>query len=321
VRRIFSGRFDAVLVQGYQPISCLSALLAARLCGSRVFFRGESCLRDRDEIGGLKTGLKRTILKSVFSLSDIVFYSCPGNHRFFRHFGCPEEKLAPIPCAVDNAYFRKMRLQYGDKQDEIRSDLGVASNTPVVLNIGRVAGLKRQTDLLDAITLLQRDDVEVATIFVGDGPGLPALRETARRRNLRDVHFVGFMNQSDVGKFYSIADIFTTCSEFDPSPKVINEALNFELPIVSSDRPGQIGDTIVHDLNARIYPCGDTQRLASDLRMLIRDSSKRAELGRQSLRLADRFSIAADVRSVENVLSKVCSTHDFKPLEQRMRAS
>jgi glycosyltransferase involved in cell wall biosynthesis len=304
VWRILRAPWDAVLIQGYQPISCWLSFLAARLSGKRVLFRGESCVR-KHEGRGWKGAIKRSILRLVFSMSDTVLYSCSGNRKFFEFYGCPPEKLAPIPCAVDNKFFRRMRVTDQQEKCDIRSGLGIPKGVSVVLNIGRMAGLKRQQDLLQATAILQRRGTEVAIVFVGDGPAAADLKELVKTLRVRNVHFVGFVNQTEVSRFYSIADIFTICSEFDPSPKVVSEALNFSLPLISSDRPGQVGDTIIHRTNALIYPCGDVKRLTEHLENLVQDAQLRDELGSESLRLAGEWSLDADVASVEQLLDRL----------------
>ena len=304
VLRIIRARWDVILIQGYQPISCWLSILAARLSGKRILFRGESCLRC-NEGSGWKGVIKRSVLRCVFALSDAVLYSCSGNREFFQFYGCPEEKLSSIPCAVDNLFFRQRRVTDQAEKREIRSNLGIRENIPIVLNVGRMAGLKRQQDLLEAVAALQKQGLEMATVFVGDGPAAADLKAIAKTLQIRDVHFVGFVNQSEVSRFYSIADIFTICSEFDPSPKVVNEALNFALPLISSDRPGQIGDTILHGTNALVYSCGDVKQLATHLEEFAQDTQLREKYGKESLRLADEWSLEADVASIEQLLDRL----------------
>ena len=210
-----------------------------------------------------------------------------------------------MPCAVDNQFFRQRRVTDQADKCEIRASLGIREGVPIVLNIGRMARLKRQQDLLEAVRALQQQGTEVATVLVGDGPAAAELQELAKTLGIRDTYFAGFVNQSEISRFYSIADIFTICSEFDPSPKVVNEALNFALPIISSDRPGQIGDTIVHGQNALIYPCADVMQLATHLQALVQDARWRDRLGSESLRLADEWCLDAGVASMEQLLDRL----------------
>ena len=77
------------------------------------------------------------------------------------------------------------------------------------------------------------------------------------------MHFVGFKNQSEISEFYSITDIFVLPSEFDPAPKSLNEAMNFSVPVITTNKVGTSYE-LVRDANAGFqYKLGDIGKLAS----------------------------------------------------------
>ncbi len=48
--------------------------------------------------------------------------------------------------------------------------------------------------------------------------------------------FTGLVGQKELPKYYGIADLYAIISDYDASPKSLNEALNFELPILVTDK-------------------------------------------------------------------------------------
>ncbi len=300
VPRLLQARWDAVLIQGYAQLSWWLALPCARLRRARVLYRGEATLRDPRR--GLREGLKRAVLKTLFRLCDVVFYSCRGNRRFLRHYGCPSERMALLPCAVDNAFFRSRRAALAGEEAATRAGLEIPTGMPIVLNVGRHDGYKSQPDLIRAIDLLRRQGIEAALVLVGSGPETPALERQAADLGLRYVRFTGFVNQSEVPRYYAAADVFALASAYDPSPKVLNEALNFELPIVCSDRAGTAGDVAVDGDNGFLYPWGDARTLARALGRLLADPGLRRRMGRRSLEPADIWTLEAGADAVVEAL-------------------
>lgn len=300
--RLRRGRWDAVLVQGYQPFSSWLAMLTAKATGSKVIYRGEATLPANS---GVKEFVKKRLLHRVFALSDAVLYSCSGNRAYYEHYGCPSDKLSLIPCAVDNEFFRQDQDLYAAKGLALREAWGFSPDLPVILNVSRLDGYKNQTDLINAAASLQASGIEAGVVLVGDGPDRTMLEEQTRRLGVRRVHFAGFVNQREIRSYYAAADIFALCSKVDPSPKAVNEALNFSLPLACSNRPGTVGDVIIQAENALTYNPGDASGLAACLQELIENPSVRKKLGMRSLELVEQWTLDADVRAIEGVLQRL----------------
>ncbi len=303
-RRLLNEDYDAVLIQGHQQPAYWLAWLCARVRRKRVLYRGEAALAGRR--GGAREAAKRALLSTLFRRCDVVFHSCRGGERFFRHYGCPPERLALLPCAVDNAFFRRQRAALAGREAEIRAELGVPPEVPIVLNVGRHDGHKRQAELLEAVDRLRRQGLETAVVLVGSGPETDALRLLAAELRLTGaVHFAGFVNQSRISRYYAAADVFALSSAHDPSPKVLNEALNFELPIVCSDRAGTAGDVVVDGDNGFVYPSGDAGALAAALGRLVSSADLRRRMGRRSLELTGAWSLEAGAGAVVAAIERL----------------
>ncbi len=299
--RLLKKRFDAVLIQGHGQLPYWLALLCARIRRKSVLYRGESNLREPRR--GFREGAKRALLKTLFRFSQVVFFSCSGNRRFLLHYGCRPEQMVLLPCAVDNDYFRRGLEALAGEEAAIRRDLDIPPGTRVLLNVGRHDANKSQSDLLRALGVLQRQGLDVALLLVGNGPETPELNRLAEDLGLAHVRFTGFVNQSQILRYYAVADVFALCSAYDASPKVLNEALNFELPIVCSDRAGTAGDVAVDGENGFLYPWGDVEALARALSRLVVDSDLRRRMGQRSMELADAWSLEAGADAVVSALT------------------
>ena len=195
---------DIVIFQGYTNFSNWLVLVVAKLTNTKIIFRGEANLRNNNESITLRNRCKKIFLYNWLKLCDVVMYSCTGNKEYWKYYGVNESKIFPIPCAVDNNFFRQQHKLISSQKDNIKNDLGIASDNLVVLFSARFIQRKRPMDLLRAIAKI--DHSKITVLFVGDGPERFIMEEFAVDKNINTV-FTGFINQMEIVKFYSIADI------------------------------------------------------------------------------------------------------------------
>lgn len=93
---------DAVLVFGWNFSSHFKAM---RHFHGRipVWFRGDSTLLDEKK--SLRTILRRSVLRFVYSFVDHAFYVGENNRKYFLAHGLKDRQLSFAPHAIDNARF------------------------------------------------------------------------------------------------------------------------------------------------------------------------------------------------------------------------
>lgn len=288
-------KYDAVLVTGYDTLSCWLTMLAAKLSDTPVIWRGEAILRSPGSSSGWKEILKKEILNRFFRSCDAVMFSCSGNKEYLRFYQVPESKLFPIPCAVDNDFFRKERAKYIEKVDELRNQLEIPSDDFVILFSARFTQRKRPLDLMRAVDLLPHKNVTL--LFVGDGIEREVMHGYAKENGIKAI-FVGFINQGSISKFYCMADVAVVISEYDPSPKALNEAMNFELPIIASNALGTSTDLVKHGENGFIVDVGDVNAIAQHLDWLVKNSDKARQMGLKSYEIVQKWTFSDGAEGV-----------------------
>jgi len=139
-------------------------------------------------------------------------------------------------------------------------------------------------------------------LFVGDGPLKREVQDYATRRQLQNVMFVGFQRQETLSQFYAVGDVFVLPSEYEPWGLVINEAMCFSLPIITTDGVASSAD-MVKEENGFVYEAGNVKALESALRILVSDAERRQEMGRQSSKIVEGWDLDASVRGICQGLS------------------
>lgn len=293
IPEILFGRYDAVLITGYDTLSAWFALLAAKLSGAKAILRAEADLTNPSQ--SFQRRLKERLLGGILKLFPAILYSCERNRLYFEHFGAAREKLFPIPSAADNAHFGGLRRQAARRRSELRAAHGIPEDAVVALFVGRHIERKRPRDLYDAFAKLQAGHPGLWTVFVGDGPLRAGMEADAEAAGLGRMVFAGFKNLSEIAGYYFMADIFVIPSQYDPTPKAMNEAMICGLPVVVSDGAGTANDLVVHEVSGLVHEVGDIDALAAALARLSDDPALRRKFGDAAERAAAEWSPEAGV--------------------------
>jgi glycosyltransferase involved in cell wall biosynthesis len=299
VPRLWRGKYDAILVHGYDNASTWLGYVGAWLSGTSVLNRGETVPTRR--AGNWKRRLKRLLLEPLFRGTAAFLPIGTVSAEFYEDFSIPRERLFLTPYAVDNEFFLRQREGYLGREAEIKRDLGLVVDRPVILFTGKLMERKRPWDLLLAYERLPARDA-VTLLYVGDGRQRGELEEYARRRGLAGVRFTGFVNQKELPKYYAVADIFVLPSDFESWGVVVNEAMLFHLPVVTTRRVMSHADLVRHGENGFVYEPGDVDSLAGHLASLVGDEGLRRRMGRRSSEIISGWDYEAGVRGVLRAL-------------------
>ncbi|WP_018256169.1 glycosyltransferase family 4 protein [Halomicrobium katesii] len=299
--RVIDDDIDAFWIHsGYYRFSSLIALVASRFNGVPVILHGTG---HRSPLPPSREIAKRIYLRAVFQGVDAVLADCNKNRAQYEFYGVDPDSIYLAPCAVDNDRFQTARAELTDADvDDLRSELDIPDTHLVVLFVGKLNDRKRPMDLLEAFSRLP-SSVDASLVFVGDGPNREALEAFCYREDVDDVRFAGFRGQTELPAFYELGDLFVLPSSYDPSPKVLNEAMNFELPIMASEGVGSAYD-LVQD-NGRLFEIGAVDEISEGLEHLLTDCDQLSMMGERSLEIVEQWDFDADVEAIRTALEAV----------------
>jgi glycosyltransferase involved in cell wall biosynthesis len=186
-----------------------------------------------------------------------------------------------------------MRARHGIRPDQI-----------VFVFSAKLVERKDPMTLLRAFEQMPGRD-RAAVLFLGDGILRQPLETYARDHALGDVHFAGFVNQSELPRYYGMSEVFVLPSTYEPRGAVINEAMACGLPVIVTDRCGSIGDIVLEGENAFIYPSGDAAALAASMTRLVDDPALRQRMARRSAEIIGTWTFQRGVDGVKAALAYI----------------
>ncbi|WP_278341142.1 glycosyltransferase family 4 protein [Lactobacillus acetotolerans] len=125
-----------------------------------------------------------------------------------------------IPTSVD------IESMNEDVPHDVRKDLHIDKDAPVLLTLSRVASEKKINHILNVMPDIVEQFPNVRLVIAGDGPDVDVLKDQIERLTLENyVIFTGNIPHEDVGNYYRMADLFVSASDTETQGLTYIEAL------------------------------------------------------------------------------------------------
>jgi len=179
----------------------------------------------------------------------------------------------------------------GPADEQLRGRLGLRTDRPLILSVGRLSPEKRIDVLLDAAARLT---CEAQVVIAGSGPQEAELRAMADRLGLTQrVAFLGLVPDRELPSLYRLADIFAIASEAELQSLTTMDAMATGLPVVAADAYA-LAELVRHGSNGFLFRRGRAAEMAAYLDVLTRDPAMRRRMagtGSQLIGVHERHAV------------------------------
>lgn len=186
----------------------------------------------------------------------------------------------------------------------IRASLGLGSDAPAFLAVGRLAEQKGHRDLVDAAALVLRERPDVRFLVAGEGPLAAELAARAEAAGV--AHAFSWLGvRSDVADLLAACDAFVLPSLWEGLSIALLEAMAAGVPVVATAVAGA-EEVLTPERTALVVPVGDSAALAGALLRTLSDpdaASARASAARACVR--ERFGVARQVAAYGALYDRV----------------
>jgi glycosyltransferase involved in cell wall biosynthesis len=197
------------------------------------------------------------------------------------------EQLKWLGNGIDVARFDRRSISESSLED-LRHEIDIDPNAPVIGFVGRLVEEKGILDLLQAAGPVIQAIPTAQFLIVGphDEEKPDALRpEVAERYGVAaNCRFVGMRN--DMPELYALMDVLVLPSYREGFPRAPMEASAMGVPALVTDIRG-CREAVQHGENGLRFPVGDSDALARALIELLGDETRRAEMGVAGRRMAE----------------------------------
>ncbi len=158
-------------------------------------------------------------------------------------------------------------------QANLKKNIGLEENIPVLVHTSNFRPVKRIGDLIDIFNGV-RSKMKCKLVLIGDGPE----RCMANRKVIdygleEDVLFLG--KQNNVIELLSIGDVFILPSEKESFGLAALEAMACEMPVIAT-RTGGLPELIIDGESGFLSEVGDVEKMTKDTLKLLSDPNELA---------------------------------------------
>jgi glycosyltransferase involved in cell wall biosynthesis len=159
----------------------------------------------------------------------------------------------------------KLTFSANDKQ-QLQQELAI-KNEFVFLSVGRLELAKDYPNLIEAVILLKKQNIDFKVLIAGEGTQRELIAQIIKNNNLEEtVTLLGRRN--DISNLLQFADSFVMSSAWEGLPIAILEAASYQLPAVVT-AVGGCGEVIKNDKNGFVVPSNNPKFLTKAMQKMM----------------------------------------------------
>lgn len=222
-------------------------------------------------------GLKEKFKKFIMQNAAGYFSTTTIGDNYFITYGADKEKIYKYP--FTSLYANDILdspVEFEEKL-KLRNQLKIKEKK-IVISVGQFI-YRKGFDLL--IKAASRLDEKIGIYIIGGEPTEEYIK-LCKKYKVTNVHFETYKNKELLVKYYMAADIFILPTREDTWGLVINEAMAYGLPIITTDHC-IAGTELIDEKNGEIIPINSVTSIVNSLNNILNDEIILYEMSKKSL--------------------------------------
>lgn len=291
-------KYDRIIIANPTTPTGIIALLYCR------WFKISFIIQSEGGFQGTGRGLKEKFKKYIMEKADLYLTGMGRENDYFLKYGATKEKLCPYPFTSLNEkdLLDAKKIKKIDRF-KLRSKLKIIEKK-VVLSVGRFSyndGYGKGYDYL--MHLSKKLTSEVGIYIVGDNPTIEFI-EWKNKEKLDNVHFIGFKNKEELKEYYACADLFILLTRGDTWGLVINEAMSYALPVITSNKCIAGIELIENNVNGYVVSLDNQKDILEKIEDILNSNDKMLLFGLESQKKIQRYTIENMTKVIWNSIKK-----------------
>jgi glycosyltransferase involved in cell wall biosynthesis len=219
----------------------------------------------------MKNLILRIVPKQVYRNADVIHAGSISAKKYFISNGIPNNKIVVIPdvSTVPNCEYVDLRTKYH-----------IPDNKLVLLYFGRVMQQKGLDYLIRAVAELNRTDNVYYLLIAGEGEFKDACIRLSEQLGLKNIKFCGAVEPKQRKNYFEQCDVFcfpgtNILGVVDVWGLTVNEAIQFNKPVVATEAVGSAIDLIYNGVNGYRCKVEDVSDLVHGIKVASRLDQKK----------------------------------------------
>ncbi|MCL5733053.1 MAG: glycosyltransferase [Patescibacteria group bacterium] len=227
--------------------------------------------------------------KKVYSKLDFVTSPSQAAIDLLKKIGL-KNKMAAISNGIDLSRFKKF-----PPDKDLIAKYKINRNIPALLFVGRIEVDKNIDTLLKAAAIVLRR-TPIQLILVGSGKNEQEFKDLANKLGIENkVIFTGRMDDGDLDRIYSLADVYMGTGTAELQGLSVMEAMAEGLPVIAANAVA-LPELVKDGYNGYLFKMNEND-LADKIIKILSDKKRLKEMGENSFK-------AIQYHDVKNTIAK-----------------
>ncbi len=282
---------EFLIFTNYVSPATMQAIVWFRLHGRQYYIEYDGGFNKKDTL--LKSVLKKFLLKGA-----IGHLTTADEHiRYLKSLGIADARIYKYPfTSISEQDIVDANVLTFDGRTYFKRKLGI-KETKVVLSVGLFLHEEKYTDDYGVLMHFAESlDSSVGIyVVVEHAQNLPL---DCNKVSVGNIHFIVAEGNNNLSEFYAAADLFTILSCGEGCGQVLNEAMAYGLPIISSNQCIAGTELVDNGENGYILDLEDFNAMKKCFTELIHDDVRLSSLGKCSyIKTVCNFSQMAEIHN------------------------
>lgn len=277
---ISKGNFDGVVASVYQTPTEMMAT---------EFMRREKIPYFISTDGGFiksDNAVKRMVKTHFLSGARGYFSPSAISDDYLTYYGVQRELIHRYPfTSISKNKILKGPLSLEEKKN-IRKELNIKEKK-IILGVGQIIH-RKGWDLLIKTSI---DFPSEVGFYVIGGKATEGLLQLIQEHKISNIHFIDFKSTQLLENYYKAADMFVLPTREDIWGLVVNEAMAYGLPVITTDKCIAGLEMVKNGENGYIIETNNPIQLGEKIRLLLETDMLRYEIGNNNLKKASNYTI------------------------------
>lgn len=225
-RHLRNLNYDKIFITNYAYLTETVAILSIKLRGIKYYYELDGAMAKQNE-GAIRKSIKSFFLKGAKAYispsgvtDDYIKFYCGAKVKIYRY---------PFSSLSDVDILHKPLEQ--EEKLNIRQRLCI-EEPKMVLAVGQFIHRKGFDVLMTAASSMDRN----IGIYIVGGKPTEEYKDLQKKYDLKQVHFEGFKTKEELAEYFKAADVFVHPTREDIWGLVINEAMAYGLPVITTNK-------------------------------------------------------------------------------------
>lgn len=283
--------YDYIIVTSYAYYTEMAALLLLKFLGIPYYMEVDGGLIREEPL--FKKLYKRFLIKGAKGYFSPSLFT----DKYLMHYGVKQSRIHRYPFTSlqdNNILLGRPTLE---EKSALRDKLGITS-AHVVLGVGQFIPRKGFDLLVRAAKTFTKD----TAVYIVGGKVTQEYQDIINQEKVNNIHFFEFMSRRELAEYYMAADVFVLPTREDVWGLVINEAMAYGLPVITTDMCVAGVELVSNGENGYIISSDSVNEIVNATNMILDSEDLCMTMGQRSLEIIRQYTIEKMVDAHVKVL-------------------